>query len=873
MGDVYRAKDERLSRIVAVKVLSEHLSDRDQSRQRFEREARAVAALQHPNICAVYDVGRDSGGDYIVMEFLQGETLAERLERGPLPPEQVARFGLEIASALDAAHRKGIVHRDLKPSNVMVVKSGTGATVKLLDFGVAKLGVRARPLEDTKTDPLTERGVVMGTCQYMAPEVFEGKEADARSDLFSLGAMLYEMAAGRRAFEGESRAAVVTKILTTEPPPLTSLALTGSGSILNGIERVVRTCLEKDPDDRWQNARDVAREFRWLLGDTPSSGGTAAPVETPRSVRRWREIAGWVVAAFAVASILLYTLWKKPPAQPVLRLAIAAPDRAAFVAADIGGPLQISPDGRKIAFVARDAEGRQMLWLRNLDSLDAAPLPGTDDAYLPFWSPDSRSVGFFAQGKLKTLDLSGGRPEALADAPQGRGASWSSTGAILFAPSTYASLFKVPAGGGEVRPVTVLDRKRAVDSQRAPVFLPDGEHFLFYQRSQSPDFRGIFIGSLEPGEPVRLLSVDSSVVYAPSKNGATGHLLYLREGALMAQPFDPASLRLSGKALAIAEHVGVAGLLCMGDFSVSSNGVVAYRTGAASTTTQLLWLDRQGKPISIVGTTALYRQPVVSPRGTQIAVERPDFTTGVGDIWLIDMASQVEARFTLDPAWDRLPVWSPDGNQIFYCTLKGRSLVLYRKPVDGGAEVTITESETLKWPTSWSPDSKYLLYDNLTVHNRYDVWMVSAKGGEAPRALVSSPYDDRHGQFSPDGRWLAYSSNQSGRWEVYVQGLDNSARWQVSSQGGEQPRWRADGAELYYLSLSGKLMAVPVRLSPVFQSGAPAALFDSGVPAYVTGLKYDVSPNGQRFLMNTGQSEAQSNLIQVVLNWRDSLGR
>jgi len=870
MGEVYRARDQRLARTVALKVLTPAVAARFESRQRFEREARAVAALQHPNICAIYDIGRELEMDFLVMEFLSGEPLSSRLSRGPLPLDQVFQFGIEIAAALDVAHRQGIVHRDLKPSNIMLVKSGSQTIAKLLDFGLAKTRALGEPNDETLTGALTTGGSILGTFQYIAPEQLSNRAVDGRADLFSLGAVLYEMLTARRAFDGQSQAEVIAQIMTAPAPKLPAELHEIEPSKAGALERLIHTCLAKDPEERWQTARDVLRELRWIAG-VSSQNTTFTTVAVPSRFgwrwKRWTGVAGWLAAAVFMGLWLAggRAVWE--PRQPA-RLMLEGPPAAVFSAPDIGGPITISPDGRSVAFVARENVGPWQLWVRPMESETARALPGTEEASMPFWSPDSKQLGFFAGGKMKRIVVAGGRPEVICDVPLGRGATWSRSGVILFAPTTFAPLMRVDAAGGTPVRITEIDRAQGIDSHRSPVFLPDGRSYLYFQRSQKAETRGIYLGRLDSNEKKFVLKSDSAVGFAPAANGWPAHLLYMRQGTLLAQPFDVGRSALTGNAVAVADHVAVAGIICVGDFSVSNNGIVAYRTGASTTTSQLVWFDRSGKALGVLGPPTLYRQPSLSPDGLRVAVERPDFVSGEGDIWILDSVRSQETRFTIDPAWDRLPLWSPSGDSIAYLSQANGRWGVYRKPANGEGEAQrLFESPTLKWPTDWSRDGRWILYDDLQQQTRYDIYMLAADGSHPPRPLVQDQGDDRHGQFSPNGRFLAYSSNASGRWEVFVQPLSGEGKWQISMAGGDQPRWNPSGREIFYINLSGQLMAVPVRADGAFQHGAAEPLFNTSIPAYIQGWRYSVSPDGQRFLVNTGQTETPSNFVHVLLNW------
>src|SRR6266536_3147581 len=645
MGEVYKARDTRLERTVAVKVLPKHLSESSEVRQRFEREAKTISQLSHPHICALYDVGNQDGVEYLVMELLDGETLADRISRGPLPLEQVLRYGIEIADALDKAHRQGIVHRDLKPGNVMLTKSGA----KLLDFGLAKFQPAARDAtssvsrlatEAQASQPLTERGTVLGTFQYMAPEQLEGREADARSDIFAFGALLYEMATGKKAFAGKSQASLIASILSAEPPPISTIAAMTPPA----LDRVVKTCLAKDPDDRWQTAHDVMLQLKWI-----AEGGSQAGVPAPLVARRRsRERIAWAVAAIlALATVALaFALFARPrPLLRAVRSSILPPEKTTYhFISDAGGPPAVSPDGLQIAFTARDSTGKASLWVRSLDSPAARALAGTDGAMYPFWSPDSRNIGFFADAKLKKIEAAGGPTLALCDAADGRGGTWNKDGVILFEPHFSEPLFRVAATGGKPAPMTKFDESRRETTHRFPAFLPDGKHFLYEAGSHNvgteSELHAIYLGSLGGEASKLLVNARSKALYA------AGHLLFVRQKTLMAQPFDAKSGKLSGDPFPIVGNVQDDPGFFTAVFSVSDNGVLAYQeTGGSIDQFQLTWFDRGGKKLESLGPKGPLWSPRISHDGRRVLFAIGD----PGDLWLEDMARHVSTRLTFDP--------------------------------------------------------------------------------------------------------------------------------------------------------------------------------------------------------------------------------
>jgi Tol biopolymer transport system component/predicted Ser/Thr protein kinase len=861
MGEVYRARDTRLDRMVALKVLPAHLSDNEELRQRFEREAKTISALSHPHICALYDVGNQDGVEFLVMEYLEGKTLSDRLLKGPLAFEQVLRYGIEIADALDKAHRQGIVHRDLKPGNVMITKSG----VKLLDFGLAKAVAPTTPQQLTSfptQQALTQEGTILGTFQYMAPEQLEGKDADARTDIFAFGAVLYEMATGKKAFSGKSQASLISSIMGTEPPPVSTVAPMTPPA----FDRVVRTCLAKDPEDRWQTAHDVMLELRWV-GEGGSAAGIPARVGAGRNMR---ETLAWAAAAlFFLSSVALTFAHLRRPAlaraRPV-RLQVAAPPNIEFADAAV-----VSPDGNSLAFTTSSPDGNVALWQRPLQSVVAHRIPGTEGAWQPFWSPDSRSLGFFAGGKLKTIDLSGGTVQTVCDVSQDtRGGTWNRDGVIVFSPSFQGPLFRVAATGGDPTPATVLDAARKEQTHRWPTFLPDGRHFLYYASRGSGEEPGeILVGSLDRAAAKRLTRSSSLAVFAEP-----GYLLFGRGKTIFAQPFDPDRIRLSGGPSAVAEQVssygGVSGLRV---FSVSRTGLLVYKSGTAQGS-RLVWLDRAGHELGAVGVAANYYAPRLSPDGSRLAAQRMDPDATTGDIWLTDFARNVTSRFTFTGADDTLPLWSPDGKRLFFSSSREGVSNLYQASSDRpGSEEPLLRTAAWKAIDDVSPDGKFLVYETIDPKTRIDLWVLPLSGNRTPRPLVATPFGEFAAQFSPDGRWIAYTSNESGRNEVYVQAFPGpGGKWQISTAGGGTPKWRKDGRELFYVGGDGRLMVASVRLDPSFESTSPVALFKIGL-VDSPDRQYEVSADGSRILANLVSRPAESGPLTVALDWAAGLDR
>ena len=874
MGEVYKAKDTRLDRTVAIKVLPAHVASNPEARQRFEREARAVSSLNHPHICTLHDVGQQDGVDFLVLELLEGQTLADRLVKGPLPVDQVLRHGIEIAGALQAAHRRGIVHRDLKPANIMIAKSG----VKLLDFGLAKQGPGGAVVEimaapgglsasptATGQKGLTAEGTILGTLHYMAPEQLEGKPADARTDIFALGLALYEMATGRRAFDGKSQASLIAAILERDPPPISSL----QPMTPPALDRLVKKCLEKDPDDRWQTAHDLAGELGWI-----AEGGSQVGVPAPVAARRRSRERLWAGAAIVLAAATLglsYFVFEQRRAPVrVLRTSILPPEKCQFSFAS--GPMALSPDGRRIAFVATNADGKNFLWVRPLDRLAAQPLDGTESATYPFWSPDGRSLGFFAGGKLKKIDASGGPPETICDAPDGQGGSWNTNGVIIFAPTSRNPIHRVSASGGTSTPVTEFDASRREGTHRWPVFLPDGTSFLYLGRpfggGQDPR-SGIFLGSLDSRKSQILLpAVSSSIAYAPP-----GYVLFWRERTLMAVAFDARNRKLAGDPFPLAENIQYLPKSLSAVFSISQNGILAYQGGTGIGMSQLTWFDRSGRPIETVGPPADYNRPRLSHRGDRLAVDITDTQTGNTDIWILDLSRHTRSRFTFNTANDFRALWSPADDRIVFTSTPKGPADLYMKPATGsGGEEILLASNAFKVPSDWSSDGRFILFQNIDpeFNTGMDAFVLSVSDQKAS-AFLQTAFDEIHGQFSPDGRWVAYTSNESGRDEVYIQPFPGpGGKWQISSAGGSFPRWRNDGRELFYFAPDSSFWSVDMRPGATLQPGIPGRLFAAKVKG-THFFHYDVSADGQRFLVNVDVGEGSSTPITLVENWTAEL--
>ncbi len=903
MGEVYRARDPRLGRDVAIKVLPMAFSADPARLRRFEQEARAAAALNHPGILAVYDIGTDNGAPYIVSELLEGETLRDRLNRGSTASSASDAGGLAVRKAVDyanqvarglaAAHEKGIVHRDLKPENLFVTTDGR---VKILDFGLAKLTEvdAAHPGGGSlpTVAPVTEPGMLLGTMGYMAPEQVRGQPADHRSDIFAFGAILYEMLSGQRAFRGATAADTISAILDKDP---TDLPL-AERHIPPALERVVDRCLEKSPAARFQSTHDLAFALDGLSSHS-ESGVAVGALPAPKAKRR--EPLAWALVGVLALVIVAGGAWRfiQPAAvSESIRFPVSSTPDAIINGGANTASLAVSPDGRRIVFAAtRRAGGSPLLWMRSLDSLEARALLGTEHSGTagPFWSPDSRFIGFFADGKLKKIDISGGAPQTLCDSPNSAGGTWNRDGVIVFG-SISTGLSRVSAAGGQPTPAITLDRGRQETSHRYPFFLPDGRRFVYLVQPGN----ALVVGSLDSPQVTRLVAADSKATYAPS-----GHLLFVRQATLFAQPFDADRLKLTGEAAPVAEQVAFNVGGGNAAYSVSDTGMLVYRTGGGGVNTnQLTWFDRTGKTLSTVGAPADYRGIELAPDARRVAVH-PHELAGGGDIWLRDLSRETTTRLTFG-AHNTSPVWSPDGTRIAFGSNRppsgqtsadpyGGGFNLYEKRADGTGDVTMLfDSVASKlptiWmqPTSWSPDGQLLVFERIDPSTSFDIWALPLTGDRKPRPLVQTEFQEFEGQISPDGRWLAYASNETRRLEVYVRPLSGSAgKWQISTTGGSYPRWRRDGKELFYLGSDHKLMAVQMSGGgPAVEAGIPHPLFDARLAAvFVSGTgsngtastpyPYVVSDDGQRFMVSVDvrQQQASDTPLTVVVNWTAGL--
>ncbi len=876
MGEVYRARDTRLDREVAIKVLPKPLSISAEFKARFEREAKSISQLAHPHICTLHDVGSHDGIDYLVMELIDGETLVQRLSKGPLLVDQVLKHGVEIASALDAAHRKGVIHRDLKPGNVMLTRGGA----KLLDFGLAKSAsvLESDPSAVTMTQPLTSKGMIVGTFQYMAPEQLEGAEADARTDIFAFGAVLYEMATGKRAFEGASRASLIASIMASQPRPISEL----QPMTPPALDRLIRKCLAKDPDARWQSTADIADELRWI-----SEGGSQTGIPAPvRSARKHRERV-WMACSFVFLAgcIALAILLLRQNSREIQRVwaTIPAPDGASLVASgDLAGPVVISPDGSALAFAAVDAQG-QRLWVRPLNSSTARVLPGTEGATFPFWSADSRSIGYFGKEKLYVVSAGGGPPLAICDAPAGRGGSWNRDGVIIFSPAFRREIFRVSATGGKPQPVTKLDESRHT-SHRWPTFCRDGKHFLFLavaHGAAQTESNAVYLGSLDGGEPKLVMHGSANAIQV------SDYLLFLRDNTLLASPFDLKAARLSGDPRVVATEVMYDVTVWRSGFSVSGQGMLVFHTGTAGGEIQMIRRDRLGKDLGKTGEPANFGSLSLSPDGKKVATDIAGTET---DIWIYDIARGVRSRLTFGNGANVSPVWSSDSQSLVYSALflAGMDAThrICRRSAMGGDEEELYTSTEEVWATDWSRDGKYLLLckGKFIGGNPSDIWVLPLDGEREPFPLVKTPFLEQDARFSPDGKWVAYDSDESGAREVYIipfnPSSDDSAasaeparggKWQVSTHGGFKAKWRGDGKELFFVTAGNEVVGVEIVVTPHgIEVGTAVPLFPVNQPAGIE--PYDASADGEWFVENAGTAQ-RSSPINLITHWDAGLAR
>jgi Tol biopolymer transport system component len=879
MGEVWRAEDTKLGREVALKVLPEEFAKDPERMARFEREAKVLASLNHPNIATLYglesvpsgtetETETDTGTGpttFLAMELVDGEELSEKITRGQIPVDEAIRIALQIAEALEAAHEQGIVHRDLKPANIKLRPDGT---VKVLDFGLAKAWDADAPdsspsMSPTLTAHATAAGVILGTAAYMSPEQAAGVAADSRADIWSFGVVLWEMLTGRKLFEGETVSHVLASVLKDEPE-IEALP----GALPSRIVELIERCLRKKPKRRLQSIGDARILLEEYLVDPDAC--ELSPVDAaPTGGRR----IGWRVlpVAFALlgggAAMGFLANRAEPDTPRVVRFILGAPEDTSYHLDPVSpGPVAVSPDGRSLVVSARGSDGNPVLYVRQLDSLEARRLPGSDGAQYPFWSPDSRSVGFFADGKLKKIETDGGPAISLANAENGKGGAWSPSGVIVFAPSYNTPLHVVSEAGGEPRALTVFDENRGDNSHRHPRFLPDGRRFLYLARgsgSSEASGHAVVAASLDDEDEIELLRSAAAADYA------AGQLLYAREATLMARPFDPERFEFTGDAVPVCEDVMVINGAAVMVSSASGGDVLAYQSGGGRQGGILTWFDRAGTPQGTIGEQNGYREVWISPDGTMAAVAIDDRTSGMGDIWILELDRNLASRLTSDPGEEEQIVWSPDSTYVAFARAVASRTDIFRKLVGGASNAELVyESELDTFPTSWSPDGHFLAFDASSPDTGWDQWILPLEGGEAYRFLHSK-FNEANGVFSPDGRWMAYVSDESGRQEIYLTPFPGPGRrWRVSADGAMYPRWSSTGHELYYQGLDGSVVAVQIDLSEASpRIGTPETL----IMSRLTGLSYPYSPtdNGERFLLIDSQIGGES--LNVVLDWAAEL--
>jgi serine/threonine protein kinase len=858
MGEVYKARDTRLNRVVAIKVLPAHLADKPELRERFEREARTIASLNHPHICTLYDVGHQDGTDFLVMEYLEGETLATRLLKGPLPLEQTLQYAIEIVGALDKAHRKGVTHRDIKPGNVMLTKSGT----KLLDFGLAKLKQATTPeaLPESQMATLsrnpTVEGTLLGTIQYMAPEQVEGKndEIDGRTDIFAFGALVYEMATGKKAFEGKTTASVIGKIMQVDPPPISLLQPMSPAQ----FDRVVKTCLEKEPDARWQGAADLRRELKWIA-ESEMHGGLATSAIRPDRNSASKTRVGWPVgviagiAAITMSIVAILHLREAPPAKNVMRTVITLPPTDQLVLTLPA--IALSPDGTKLAYVAT-REGTTQIYLRVLDSLESKPLAGTNGASIPFFSPDGESLGFFAGGKLQKASLQGGSTMSLTSSvsPNPLGAAWAANGTIAFAPALTSTIQQTLDSGGAAQPLTRLEKDET--SNAWPEFLPGGKALVF--AAIWGNQQKVVLQHLATGQRQDLIALASAPRYA-----ASGHLLYLRDSNLMAVPFDLQKMQITGKPAVVLEGVSSNSAISSAQYSISQSGLLAYVAGGHASGQEVqVWVDRDGTEEVSPAPVRGYGYPRISPDGRHV-------TAGIdNDVWVYDTARDTLTRLTFQGGARGLlgnPIWNPDGKRIVYRSMNGQGSKIFSLPADGSSGSEELVSGRRLDVNSFSADGQLMAYTDTGANTGLDIFVLHVADRKS-EPFLQTPANEAAPSLSPDGHWLVYVSDESGRNEIYIQPYPGpGGKSQISTEGGNEPVWNPNGRELFYRSGTA-LMSVDISTRPTLSVGKPKKLFAGSYDrTNVAHPYYDVSPDGKRFLMIRPSGQGLSTLTQIIL--------
>jgi serine/threonine protein kinase len=885
MGVVYKARDTKLDRDVALKFLPAHLAASEQDKARFVQEAKAAAALNHPNVCSIIDIQEHDapGGEgkqmFIVMEFVDGMTLRQKMESAggggqPYQLKQAVEMGIQIADGLATAHEKGIVHRDIKPENIMVRKDGI---CQIMDFGLAKLRSAS-----SQINRLTKQGSTVGTAGYMSPEQIQGLEADHRSDIFSLGILLFELFTGQLPFKGVHETALAYEIVNVDAPPMSSV----NPEIDPVLDAVIIECLEKDPNERTQSARQVSvdlKRYRRESSRQRASRVTAARPAITASQTAWtgKSAEGdrrsgsrlpWIVASALGVALAVLSIVQFRTSQPksLVTADISSPAGMNFyLYGNMAGPAALSPDGTQLAFVAADSNGIRHLYLRSLADPVARRLSGTAGALHPFWAPDNEKLGFFSEGKLKKMDASGGVPVVICDASFPRGAAWNAAGDIVFALTPNSPLSIVSSAGGVPRDISRFDTLRKENSHRWPSFLPDGEHFLYLARTTVGGTQG-------EGGFLCLASIDGTMnkVLAPAVSNAlyaNGHILYVRGTTLVAHAFDQGRMELTGEPKVLAEGVCYDPSINRATFTASSNGILLYQTGTAQLGSQLIFRDRSGKFLESVTPVAEYYYPRLSPDDSRVSVYIWDYESHNADIWIFDIARGLRTRFTFNSAAELGSVWSPDGRTLAFNSNREGPLDLFQKSTSGsGAEDALLKNQKLKYPTDWSRDGRFICYTEYeSISAPADISILPLDGDKQPIPFLHTEFDEGNGRFSPDGRWIAYASNESGRFEVYVRAVDGpGGKWQVSISGGDAPCWRKDGLEIYYFSSDNKVMAadVAVKAGSVEVSHV-RPLFE--VPSIIQAPTTDfiAAGDGKRFLMNVPIERQNQTPLRLVLNW------
>lgn len=858
MGEVYKAEDTRLERTVAIKILPSSVAVTESQRTRFEREAKAIAGLSNPNICTLYDVGHDEGTDYLIMEYLEGQTLAEKLKSGPLDAREALEIGIRVAEALESAHRRGIVHRDLKPANIMLTSDGP----KVLDFGLSKAVAADSTIEGlagpTETTPLTDENTIVGTMQYMSPEQLESGAITPRTDIFAFGAVMYEMLTGHRAFKGKGRTSLIASILRDDPSPVSEVQ-----ALSPVLDRVVRKCLEKDPDARWQSARDLADELRWLL-DSRLRPATEEMEQKHRVRLLWPVVTGAsvVIAVLLIALFLFSDNGQEDSRVRRFVIPIANDDSPQWP--------RLSPDGRFVAYQARDSVGEvRQIYIRPLDSLQAYPLPGTEGSMRPFWSPDSRSVAFFQHGLLKRISISGGPPQTICKYPDGADGCWSKDDIILFDKAgSNSDLVQVPASGGTPSPAMSVPLRS--DGRSWPWFLPDGQHFMYLvddDLATPTDNLLLKAGSLDSDFDRTFMRVDSRVEYTDP-----GYLVYVKDGVLLAHPFDAEKLSFSGNPIAIDQDVSIWDWGA--NFSLASDGTLVYQKGSGfDDQGYLLWIDRSGKILDTISPPGFYRDIALSPDDNLLAVSELDKDRDTRDIWVIDLDRQIESRITHSDARDFYPAWSQDGKYVYFSSDRNNRCQVFRKRANGFGAAELIYSNPDNYDVtgfgSWANrDNLVYIFKGATP---WSFGLLDLDGSQDSAQFVETKFNQWSFGASPDGRYLLYTSDEGGIWQVYVRHLGTSGdKWQISADGGHDAVWSADGSEIFYMENDGKtIVAVPVDWQEGFKAGRPDRLFTKDIqPVFYKRLVYAPSSDGQKFVVNVALQHNLKSDFVIVLNWQ-----